>query len=805
MDNLSGKSELRQIYLEENVDSLDVILKGNGKMKYSALKEDFPLGVNVYLHGASFAREYASPDNLSGGQISMVTSSFMDEKKETVLVRILLRKDAPYEVREEGSDLRISFYRNQSDFLNQAVSFDSSNSMAMGHGQMDSANASAYGKDSLSQNDHASQDDLVFQNDHASQDDLVFQNNPVSQNDQLSNLGDAFLTGIDFHTGRDGETSIVIKTSRQVDYKIEKSRLNDHELRLNLFDTLIPDEHRGQLVTTQFDSAVDRILPVNRIGDSEPSRIFLQLRDRVPYHLLQEGANITLFLEPSTIKVASSAMTSPVNLSSGMGLSMQGSAMNGDRESSSSRGHGSSMQEPAMDRDREPSHVPMDFPVDSEMEFLDNMDDGVVKKTESFMTDSLFDDAPVYRGEKISLDFYETDIKNVFRILRTVSGDNFAIDKDVSGNVTLALDKPVPWDQVLDLVLKMNDLGKVREGSIIRIATLATLKREEAARQEMFAARKRALEQKKELEPLITEYIAINYSSADGDIRPHLEKLLTPDRGQISVDKRTNMIILTDVKEKIDQARKLIFKLDKVTPQIMISARIVEVNKEFSRELGVNWDIASQDVYRDDIGGLYGFDVAMNYPSSTRNGIGYTFNRLAGTSLLLDARLTASELNGDSKIISSPKILTLDNKTAKIDQGLEYGYQSGVDENGNPVISFKPVKLSLEVTPQVTPDKRVAMTVKISKNEVSGTVANIPSLSTNEAQTELLVNDGNTIVIGGIVKTNVSEGRTGFPLLSDIPYLGHIFRSDISSDRKNELLIFITPTIVQLDQRNNVL
>ncbi|MBF0201348.1 MAG: type IV pilus secretin PilQ, partial [Desulfamplus sp.] len=362
-----------------------------------------------------------------------------------------------------------------------------------------------------------------------------------------------------------------------------------------------------------------------------------------------------------------------------------------------------------------------------------------------------------------------------------------------------------PWDQVLDLVLKMNDLGKVREGSIIRIATLSTLKREEAARQEMFAARKRAIEQKKELEPLITEYIPINYSSADTDIRPHLEKLLTPERGQLSVDRRTNMIILTDVKEKLDQARKLIFKLDKVTPQIMISARIVEVNKDFSRELGVDWNISSQDVYRSDMGGLYGLDVAMNYPSSAGSGIGYTFNRIAGTPMLLDARLTASELNGDSKIISSPKILTLDNKTAKIDQGLEYGYQSGVDQNGNPVIAFKPVKLSLEVTPQVTPDKRVAMTVKISKNEVSGVVANVPSLSTNEAQTELLVNDGNTIVIGGIVKTNVSESRTGFPFLSEIPYLGNIFRSDVSSDRKNELLIFITPTIVQLDQRNNVL
>jgi len=427
---------------------------------------------------------------------------------------------------------------------------------------------------------------------------------------------------------------------------------------------------------------------------------------------------------------------------------------------------------------------------------------------------SLYDE-PVYTGEKISLDFFETDIKNVFRILRTVSGDNFAIDKNVTGNVTLTLDKPVPWDQILDLILKMNGLGKVKEGSIVRIATLDTLKKEDSLKREQLAARKKLAEQVKQLEPLFTEYIAVNYSKADTDIKPHLDELLkaegsrtkddTITRGRLSVDQRTNMVIITDTRENIDRAKELIYKLDKVTPQIMISARIVEVNKDFSRELGVDWNISSQDVYRDDIGGLYGFNVAMNYPSSASNGIGYTFSKLAGTPLLLDARLTASELNGDSKIISSPKILTLDNKTAKIDQGVDYGYQSGVDENGNPVVSFKKATISLEVTPQVTPDKRVGMTVKISKNEISGVFANIPSLSTNEATTELLVNDGNTIVIGGIVKTNVSESRTGFPFLSDLPYVGKIFGSGSNSDKRNELLIFITPTIVQLDQRNNVL
>jgi type IV pilus assembly protein PilQ len=601
---------------------------------------------------------------------------------------------------------------------------------------------------------------------------------------------------------------------------------SNNELRLNLYNTKIPDYHQRQLITTYFNSAVDKIIPIDRSGNEDASRIHIVLREKVPYHILQEQNHLTLFLEPSSVKPikledaapaiisgSTASVISPLSNTEGNTTHISPEELKKDQKlitSDQKNLKTNSMQQKKMSSESSDDSEPED------LEAEENLQADTKEEEPDHNEDNFFDDNQVYTGQVVSVEFYEIDIKNVFKILQDVSGENFAVDDNVTGKVTMSLPKPAPWDEILNLILKMNGLGKIKEkeGSIVRIATMEKIKKEADEKSALVASKINEMEMKKAQEPMFTEYIPINYANAETDIKPHIEKLLTSSRsatstgggassgggGTISVDKRTNMVILTDTKKVISQAKELIYTLDKVTPQIMISARIVEVTKDFSRDLGVDWGMSSQDVYREDISGLYGFDIAMNHSVNASSGLGYTFNRLAGTPLLLDARLTASELTGDTKIISSPKILTLDNKTAKIDQGIEYGYQSGVDENGNPVISFKPIKLSLEVTPGVTPDKRVKMTLKISKNEVSGTVAGIPSLSTSEANTELLVNDGNTIVIGGIVKSSVSESRSGFPLLSNIPYLGQIFRSDTNADKKNELLIFITPTIVQLDQ-----
>ncbi len=573
----------------------------------------------------------------------------------------------------------------------------------------------------------------------------------------------ARLTGIAFTAKENGSSVVAIKTSHPVKYDFFREK-NKNRLVLNLYNTYIPKYRRRAFITEYFRSAVSRIVPVERKRGEKSSHIVIELREAVPYRIDRNSYGLLVTFSPSSVQ--------PPEF-------IQAQRMYG--KGSGGRGfiNGKTGRKKMAGENTAPEN---DY--------------------------NLLGRKKNYTGEKIRVDFFETDIKNVFRILAGVSKKNLAVDKDVSGNVTLSLDKPVPWDQVLDLVLKMNHLGMVQEGSIIRIATQKTLQQEQVFKQKEFAARKRERAEQKSLEPLVTEYIPINYSNAQTDIKPHLEKILTPKRGRLSVDARTNMIIMTDVKEKIAQAKQIINKLDKVTPQIMIAARIVEVTKNFSKQLGIDWSMASKNsdglarsfgTGVNGAGGNYGFDLAMNYPVASTGSIGYSFSHIAGTPFVLDATLSASEVKGDVKIISSPRILTLDNTKAKIKQGLQYPYLER-DNSGGSSVKFKNIDLLLEVTPHVTPDKRIAMTVHLTKDDVASITNGVPSLSTNEADTELLVNDGDTIVIGGITKSTVNHSKTGFPGLSSVPVLGKLFGSDTKNDNRNELLIFITPSIVQLSQ-----
>ncbi|MBF0449778.1 MAG: type IV pilus secretin PilQ [Candidatus Magnetomorum sp.] len=418
-----------------------------------------------------------------------------------------------------------------------------------------------------------------------------------------------------------------------------------------------------------------------------------------------------------------------------------------------------------------------------------------------------------YTGEKIAIDFYETDIKNVFRILREVSGQNFAIDSDVSGKVTLTLKKPVPWDQILDLILKMNKLGITHETDIIRISQLSTINKE----QEEFIAKieseiKAAKKREELLEPILTHYIPVNYARAV-DLTKHLEKVSTKDRGSISVDERTNTIIISDVKDKIQRALSVVHNLDKPNLQVMIETRIIEVTTNFSRDIGVNWNgtvgiqpgdaaagIGPQRGY-DVLGGTYGYNWAVNYPAASNSNIGINFTRLSGlTQFTLDAQLSAMESKGEIRILTSPRIVALDNKEASIEQGLEYPINT-LDEKGNTITEFKDVDLDLKVTPHITQDGRVSMLIDTSKNDLGPVVNGKQSFQKKQAKTELLVNDGDTVVIGGIMKTVRNTSESGVPLLSKLPMVGWLFSTHSKSDDKEELIIFITPKIIKLENK----
>jgi type IV pilus assembly protein PilQ len=412
-----------------------------------------------------------------------------------------------------------------------------------------------------------------------------------------------------------------------------------------------------------------------------------------------------------------------------------------------------------------------------------------------------------YSGEKIALDFFDTDIKNVFRILREISGKNFAIDKNVTGKVTLTLEKPAPWDLILELVLKMNQLGMTMDGDIIRIATLSTLAQEEKLKQAQLKATQQAQKQAVALEPLFTEYMPISYSNARTEVLPHILAILSEGRGKANVDERNNQIIITDTAITIQRAKQIVDKIDTVTPQVIIEARIVEAITNFSREIGFDWGEVT----------LGQFDVpytsswqtgpttflANNIPPTLVETSSLSFNlfKTAGTPFsIVDARLAASEVEGKVNILSSPKIVTLDNKKARIKQGFEVPYFER-DSSGRTTIRFKDVDLLLEVTPTVTPDSRISMTIFVTKNDVVDASAPEPALSINEAETEILVDDGDTIVIGGILKSNITWAERGIPGLRRMGVLGWLFKFQAERDDKRELLIFMSPRIVQLEQK----
>jgi type IV pilus assembly protein PilQ len=426
-----------------------------------------------------------------------------------------------------------------------------------------------------------------------------------------------------------------------------------------------------------------------------------------------------------------------------------------------------------------------------------------------------------YTGRRIQdLDVRELDIRDFLRFLAEAAGVNIVVDNDVDGSVTLRL-RDVPWDEALDVVLRANGLAMVRRGHVIRIAKQETLDTELQA----------LLERREALfvpPPLETRLIPVSYATAS-ELSPRAEELRT-DRGSISVDARTNVIIATDEREVLDRIEELIRSLDTQTPQVLIEARIVEATSTYARHIGIQWggDFLSSSATGNPTGldwpnsiGLAGGATDQNTPlmglSSVRGGqanpnfainlpaavgtgaggaLGITLGSV-GNNANLNIRLSALEDTGTLRIISSPRILTLDNREAHIEQGTLIPY-SQISAQGVQT-AFQEAKLNLTVTPHVTADGGVLMKLKLTRDEPDFAQTGArgdPTILKREAATELLIMDGHTAVIGGIYTRNTGLNYNQIPLLGDIPVLGWLFKSRRDTDRRTELLIFITPRIV---------
>ncbi len=416
-------------------------------------------------------------------------------------------------------------------------------------------------------------------------------------------------------------------------------------------------------------------------------------------------------------------------------------------------------------------------------------------------------------GQRISMDFKDADLSNVFRIIAEVSNLNIITTDDVKGKVSLRLVN-VPWDQALDIVLKSKGLGAKLEGNILRIAPLNTLRTEEKTR----------LDAQKEVEKLqaslegVVETIPVSYSKAS-DLQSKIKDLLS-EGGKIQIDERTNTIVIRDIRKNVEAVKSLITTLDTATPQVLIEARIVEVDTSFTRELGVQWGGIKQGTVNGYGAGVSGTqnaggafisglpisdspspfitaNYAVNLPAAVGQGSGggIAFG-IFKNSFRFDVVLTALEASGKGKVVSSPKVVTIDNKEAVIEQGTQIPY-STVSASGTQT-QFVDATLSLKVTPHITPEGSVIMKVE-AKNDSQGSVGATgqPAINKKKATTEILVRDGETAVIGGILQVTRNENQQAVPWLSKIPVLGYFFRKDQTTTSNRELLIFITPKILR--------
>jgi type IV pilus assembly protein PilQ len=539
-----------------------------------------------------------------------------------------------------------------------------------------------------------------------------------------------------------------------------------------LSQALLPRALARPYDTSYFKGAVEGIIPQQSISAKHTVDITIKMRDEVPFQTVEKENTIQLEFAATTVPPKPDQLAQMVP------------------ELTPEVAKLPAKDETAPDKD---TVLPPEFNDLSRDTAAPSDDDALPRLELPFGPDK------VYTGQKISLDFQNADIHNVLRLLAEVSKLNIVASDDVTGKVTLKLDR-VPWDQALDVVLAARGLGMVRTGNVIRIAPLARVAEEN----------KRLIELQ-QAEPMVTEYIQVNYGKAE-KLKDQIDKIRS-ERGSVTFDERTNKIVIKDTPAVIEDARTIVSSLDEPTRQVLIEARIVEATADFSRELGVQWGSGTASNIVQKTGGEWtvgaqgrlgsptNFAVNPGIPAAADalGAIGFTFGRVGTSIINLDVRLLAMESDGKVHIVSSPKITTLDNKEAYIQQGAKIPYlkqtQDGISTE------FVEATLKLTVVPHITPDNRIGLNITAKKDEPdwTKTVQGTPTLDIREAKTELLINDGETVVIGGIIYEKKTKTIAGVPLLSKVPVLGWLFKGEKDATERTELLIFLSANTVKMD------
>ena len=417
-----------------------------------------------------------------------------------------------------------------------------------------------------------------------------------------------------------------------------------------------------------------------------------------------------------------------------------------------------------------------------------------------------------YTGEKLSLNFQDIEVRSVLQLIADFTGLNLVASDTVAGSITLRLQN-VPWDQALDLILKTKGLDKRQIGNVLLVAPA----------EEIAAREKLELETSKqiaELAPVRLDIIQVNYAKA-GDIVELIkaDDELISDRGFVSSDVRTNTISVRETADKLEEIRRLVSTWDVPVRQVSIEARIVRAQTNVAENLGVRWGGAAYDVSGDNVFAIGGSQSAVEearqaaggtnntvtFPGALAVDLGVSGDGASSFAIgwgsddfLVDLELSALESDGRAEVVSQPRVVTADRQTASIKSGEEIPYQEA-SSSGATSVSFKEAVLSLEVTPQITPDDKIIMDLVVNQDSRGEVTAGIPSINTNEVTTQVLVGNGETVVLGGIFQSEVATTVTKTPFLGDIPYLGRLFKRTERNDERSELLIFITPKIIKND------
>lgn len=418
----------------------------------------------------------------------------------------------------------------------------------------------------------------------------------------------------------------------------------------------------------------------------------------------------------------------------------------------------------------------------------------------------------VYTGKRISLNFQNISVRSVLQLIADFTNENIVVSDGVQGNITLHLNK-VPWDQALSIIMKTRGLSKRKMGSVTLIAPAQEI----TAREKAEVA---ALQQSKELAPLLSELMQINYAKASeiAALLKNKDVTMLSNRGTMSVDARTNSLWIQDTAAKLAELKDLIKKLDVPVRQVLIEARVVIVNKDFEQDLGIRFGVTRPDSLSGTLAGANEVRGGTD-PAATTTVLGVPTNRLnldlaaapttgsaasiglalakLGNGILLDLELSALEIEGKGEVISSPRLITANQQEATIEAGEEIPYLEA-SSSGAATISFKKAVLSLKVTPQITPDNKIILDLKVNQDTPSATRFNgVPAILTKQIETNVLVSNGQTIVLGGIYKQDKKSTVNRVPFLGEMPFIGSLFRNKQQITKREELLIFITPKIIK--------